>query len=229
MGSGGWGRSRRLGKLLSKGVRRAWDSQTVDWSVIPTAAIVSAAVAITIRWLDRPRPFLVATGRLVALPVKTSPEMRDTYGYPITVTNAGNGPAHDLLVVGSDCLIGVRLPKAHSHSPAVNADDRVALLAPGDSILLDVQNWTSRRESSTLLVTYTRTGALRWWRKTWSWRLADIPLENPFPAAMYEPITIPRWRQRIGFVRQYGLRQQHRRISSEPETTAADEDNDSPS
>lgn len=193
----------------------------MDWSVVPISALVSAAVALTVRWLDKPRPHLVATSRGVMVPVGTSEAMRDALGAPVTVTNYGSGPAFDLRVAGSGCVAGIRQPKSHAFG-SESWDDRLPVLPAGETIVLDVQGWTPNGPNAFIVLTHPRVQAIRWLRRTYVWSLADIPSENPFPPSVYEPRQIPWLRRRLGAVSRHGLRKRVAQLSQADEADSAD-------
>lgn len=195
----------------------------MDWSVVPISAVVSAAVAITIRWLDKPRPRLVATERGVLLPAGNG-AMREAIGVPVTLANHGSGPAYDLLVAGSGCVVGIRQPKSHAYG-AESWDDRIPVLPAGESVVLDVQGWDpgGKSSGSAIVVAHPRLLAARWWKRTWVWDLDDLPSENPFPPMVYAPEAIPWLRRRFGVIARYGLRARVDRDDSDTSDDGEDE------
>lgn len=186
----------------------------MDWSVVPISALVSAVVALAIRWLDKPRPHLVATGRMVVVPSGAGEAMRQSLGAPVTLTNHGSGPAYDLEVAGSGCVVGIRQPKIHDFG-GESWDDRIPVLAAGETVVLDVQGWEQSSQDVIITVSHPRLQVMRWWRRTWMWPLSEVPTENPFPPAIYPPERIPWIKRRTGSIARYGLRARVARLEDE--------------
>ena len=193
----------------------------IDWAVVPLSAFVSATVALAIRWLDTPRPRLVATGRLVGVPVGTDEETIRLLGAPVTITNHGDGAAYDVSVAGSNCVVGVRQGKKHAFGGESWAD-RLPVLEAGETVVLDVQGWDKEDRSARIVLSHPRRAAFRWWKRTWVWSLSELPAENPFPSAMYPPEKIPWLWRRLGYVRKYGLQA---RVNAHDQSPFEDSDN----
>ncbi|WP_251153304.1 hypothetical protein [Cellulosimicrobium sp. Marseille-Q4280] len=175
------------------------------WTIIPISAIVSALVTLTIRYLDKPRPHLVVVRRGLLLPTSET-KMLDIYGKPTTIHNYGNGTAYGVRIVGSSCVVGVRMPKAHAFG-GDSWNDYLPAIEPGETVVLDVHNLD---ENSTPRIVITRDRfpslpALRGLRRVQVFRLDRMLVENPLPPGGFEPRAIPALRRRLGIVAPYGL------------------------
>lgn len=157
--------------------------------VIPVAAVVSAAVTIGIRWLDRPRAALRLEGRVTGNSPKTS-------GGVIafaSLINTGNGDAYDVRLYGSN--VDVAVPSRsdlddgqtmYSHRlPVVRAGETIRVhVGISESMDPDVE--------AALIVTWSWIGALRL-RRWKRFVLTRAPSEMFLPPSILPTITVRWW------------------------------------
>jgi hypothetical protein len=92
--------------------------------------------------------------------------------------------------------------------------DHLHAVEPGESVVLDVYNledWNVGR----IVVTWDRFPsfpALSWLRRSRTFRLSKIPVENPMPPMAFPTEKIPWYRRRVGAIARYGL---SRRLTDE--------------
>lgn len=175
------------------------------WTIIPVSAVVSVVVTLVLRFLDKPRPVLVVTTRVVLL-AASDERWREGFGLPTTLTNSGTAAAHNLRIAGSRCSVGVRQAPAHGRGTS-NWASEIPVLASGETLLLDVQHC---EPGARILVTHDRLPSvrlLRWSKRVWSWKVDAIGPENPLPTAAFPGVPIPLWRRVSGAIGRYGLQQ----------------------
>lgn len=176
------------------------------WTVAPISAIVSAFVALGIRYFDKPRPRLALYGRMYGVPAN-SQFTHDDLGARATLMNVGNGPAFDLQVVGSDCVVGL-IQEGVTVVTAGSPDyfDRLPALLPSESTLVHIHNHSSGEPRVT--VTYPVFPAVPWLaaiKRSRQWVVKDLPIMSPFPPQMLEAKTIPGLRRKLGIVQKFGI------------------------
>src|SRR6478609_7560555 len=102
----------------------------VDWlAVVPTAAVVSAAVTLAIRWLDRPRAVL----RLEAGAKASEKASSGLVAVNFSLMNFGDGDAYDVRVFGSGCNAGIP-----ADVPGNLWTYRLTVLKAGDSVPIQI-------------------------------------------------------------------------------------------
>ena len=188
----------------------------IDWSsVVPASVVTSTAVTLLLRYFDRNRPNLVLTRREVVLPKHLSGN-RDLYGEPLTLENIGTAPAIDVRFVGSGCVVAVELKPSHGNALR-HWESSVPSIAPGESVVLQMHHSNA---DSIIVVTHDRFPSipwLRWWKKRLRCHVGRVPGENLWPASGYKAIRIPLWRQLIGRLERYELRNRTDEIEEPPE------------
>ena len=176
------------------------------WTVVPISAIVSAIVTIAIRYLDKPRPHLTLVGHMISTPSGYKGDGKE-FGYPLTLTNAGNGPAWRVSIAGSSCTAGIRHDRAPAAAPSSNWVDFIPVIKAGESVSIQAANADDLSKAALVVVhdRFPSLPRLSWVKRARTWRLEKLPVSNPFPPAMYPGETIPWWRRRFGVIRRYGV------------------------
>jgi len=167
------------------------------WQVVPTAALVSAAVTLGIRWWDRPRPRLVfdalSTDRSFLSPVEGHTELW------VEVTNAGDGTAFDVSLIGHLCDVTTPLKRPDEIHGSRWAQ-RVPQLEAGRSMRIFIALKRDDMDSAELIVQYLHAPRKLTWltvpRRTVTVRLNALPFSWPFPSSAEAGTPMPRrWRR----------------------------------
>ncbi|WP_273734737.1 hypothetical protein [Mycolicibacterium septicum] len=124
----------------------------MDWlQVIPTAALVSAFVTLTLRWLDRPRAVLRLEGRLSPAAATTSGIGEGpTHTARVAVVNVGDGDAFDVKIFGSNCDPAIAIEPS-------NWGYGASVVRAGESViaLVGVNTDPAKAEGAALIVTWS--------------------------------------------------------------------------
>ena len=129
-------------------------SPPMNWlAVIPTAAIVSAAVTLILRWFDRPRPVLRLEGRMtqrIGDGLSSGAGDGPTETVRVALMNVGDGDAYDVKVFGSKCDPAILIEPG-------NWGYTSAVLKAGESLILAVGvNADSKKlQDAALIVTWS--------------------------------------------------------------------------
>jgi hypothetical protein len=164
----------------------------VDWvTVVPVAAVVSAVVTLSIRWLDRPRAVL----RLEAGARASGESSGGLVAVWCSLMNFGDGDVYDLRVFGSGCHAAV--PAGESAGDTLWTY-RLTRLKAGESVPIQVtlKPYTGADDDQrAVIVTYS----LRPWRslrRTKRYVLVKTPVPSWLPPIIFEPAEIPWWVRR---------------------------------
>jgi hypothetical protein len=177
----------------------------MDWStVVPVAALVSAVVTLTIRFLDRPRPSISVEAQMVRsdATLRTWEKDQGERLGIVAIYNSGNGAAYEVEVHGDNCAAGFRRDPL-----AANTSERwvwrIPVLMPSDHTLVHVKAPASNDVTAALVIRWTRSPGRRLLRHLWRWktevRLGDIDGATFLPVAVQDPLPLPtrlrRWRR----------------------------------
>lgn len=164
--------------------------------VVPTAAVVSAVVAMAVRWWDSPRAVLRMEVRLTATApgqIVQSSGVGDgpTVTGRVALLNVGNGDAFDVKVFGSKC------------DPAIEVEPHnwvyaLPVIKAGESAIVVVGGNVDRSKTrdAAIIVTWSaRPG--RWTiRKHLRTAFSETAVAELFPPGLLPVKHIPRWVRR---------------------------------
>ncbi|WP_349269135.1 hypothetical protein [Mycolicibacterium parafortuitum] len=171
----------------------------VDWleilKVAPTAAVVSAAVTVVIRWLDRPRAVLRMEGRLTAYPAGVDVESSGAGDGPtvsgrLALVNVGDGDAFDVKVFGSKC------------DPAILTEPgnwvySIPVIKAGESAIVTVAGNAdqTKTQAAAVIVTWSPRPR-RWIRSRLRVRFTDLGFAELLPPGAIPVAEIPSYVRR---------------------------------
>ncbi|MBF6136644.1 hypothetical protein IU501_27080 [Nocardia otitidiscaviarum] len=164
----------------------------MSWlQVVPLAALVSAVVTLTIRWLDRPRPVLSIQSQLVNSEHQKVWRSQDLFGCPLIVTNSGDGDAFDLRVYGSLCDVAQHAPKSHpgGHDSWRN---RIPSLPAGEQLILECVMPMADAMNAELIITWASPLRPQLRRKRFRSKIYDLGTETFFPPGLIGVREIPK-------------------------------------
>jgi hypothetical protein len=169
-------------------------------TVVPVATLVSIAVSLIVRWLDRPRPRLAFESQFMVSPMG-APKAQGPFRGAVAVINIGDGIAYDVEVYGDRCDAAFAFERlAAEHSDRYSS--RLPQLAPGATVIVRIAVDEDLIDEARLLVRWDQSPGrpltvLR--RRFRDVRIRDVDVAMPFPVGMMverEPIPrhFRRWR-----------------------------------